>query len=227
MTLVFLHGAGFTGDVFREQMDAFPGSFAPNLPGHEREGAPGSIEEFSAFVESYVRGLDANGVVLCGHSMGGAIALDVALARRVPVAAVVALGSGARLRVAPAILDALRTAFDDASREIARSFFADPTPQRIAWAVEFMHRVGGPQTLRDFEACNAFDALDRLAALRVPLLALTGAHDVLTPPKYAQALADRVGNGRARILGSAGHLLMVERPAETNAEIAAFLRGIA
>jgi pimeloyl-ACP methyl ester carboxylesterase len=59
------------------------------------------------------------------------------------------------------------------------------------------------------------------------LLALTGVADRLTPPKFAQFFADRVEGARARILPEAGHLLMLERPNETNAEIRAFAEQFA
>ena len=55
--------------------------------------------------------------------------------------------------------------------------------------------------------------------LGVPLLAVTGDRDVMTPPKFAQWLADRVPGAAARIVAGAGHLVMIERPAETNAAI--------
>jgi 3-oxoadipate enol-lactonase len=88
--------------------------------------------------------------------------------------------------------------------------------------VATMLKVGQAQTLRDFRACNAFDATERIASLRVPLLALTGERDVLTPPKFAQWFADRVPGAQARILPDAGHLAMIERPEETNAALRAF-----
>ena len=80
-----------------------------------------------------------------------------------------------------------------------------------------MLAVGQAQTIRDFRACDAFNASERLADLPVPLLAIVGASDALTPPKFAQFLADRVPEGSARIVEGAGHFAMVERPEETNA----------
>ena len=96
----------------------------------------------------------------------------------------------------------------------------------IEAAVNQMLAVGQVQTLRDFRACDAFDASERLAALPVPLLAIAGASDALTPPKFAHFLADRVPVGSARIVDGAGHFAMVERPEETSALIRAFVARI-
>jgi pimeloyl-ACP methyl ester carboxylesterase len=226
VTLVFIHGAGFTGDAFSAQTAAFDGSDAPNLPGHLTPGEPGSVAEFAQFVASYVLEREVSDVVLCGHSLGGAIALQAALDRAVRIKALVLLGSGARLRVAPAFLQGFESSFDATAREVASHFFAQPTAERVEWAVGCMQRVGQAQTLRDFRACNAFDALERLAEITVPVLALTGEADKMTPAKFANALADRVPGGQARIIPGAGHFLMVERPTETNEAIRTFLLGV-
>ena len=226
MTLLFLHGAGFTGNVFDGLATAFPGSHAPDLPGHVRAGEPQSIAEFASFTAAYSREHDLRDLVLCGHSMGGAIAIEAALSHDLPLRALVLLGSGARLRVAPAFLEGLQTDFPATARTIAGYFFAESTPERVEWAAQSMERIGQSQTLRDFRACDAFDALDRLGGVGVPVLTLTGEADRMTPPKYAQALADRVPAGQARIVPGAGHLLMVERPGETIAEMRTFLSGL-
>lgn len=227
MTLLFIHGAGFTGACFSEQLAAFSGSHAPDLPGHCSPGEPQSVTEFAKFMASYIEQRHLTDVVLCGHSMGGAVALELALRRHPALRALVLLGAGARLRVGPAIFERLEADFAEGTRFVAGFFFADPTPERIDWAAASMQRVGQQQTLRDFRACDAFDALDRLGEVALPLLAVTGDQDKMTPPKFAHAFADRVPGAQARILEGAGHFAMVERPAETNAAIAAFLRGIA
>ncbi len=93
-------------------------------------------------------------------------------------------------------------------------------------AVGMMLAVGQAQTVRDFRACDAFDALDRVDRIRLPVLALTGEADKLAPAKHAAALAGRVRGAQARMIRDAGHFVMVERPAETNAAIAAFVSGL-
>jgi pimeloyl-ACP methyl ester carboxylesterase len=48
----------------------------------------------------------------------------------------------------------------------------------------------------------------------------------MTPPKFAQALADRVPGAKARIVGQAGHLAMAERPDEVNEALRAFVNHV-
>ncbi len=226
MNLLFIHGAGCTGQVFAAQVVAFPGSIALTLPGHTTTGAPASIAEFADYVIAEIGTLGLDHVVLCGSSMGGAIALECALRKDPRIAGIVLLGSGARLRVAPAIFELIERDFDEAARTSAAHFFAEPAPQMIEEITSMMRAVGAGQVLRDYHACNAFDCTARLGEITIPTLAVTGDHDVMTPPKFAQFIADRVPGASARIVPGAGHLVMIERPADTNEALRAFVSSM-
>ncbi|MDQ2680637.1 MAG: alpha/beta hydrolase [Candidatus Eremiobacteraeota bacterium] len=226
MNLLFIHGSGFTGAAFDAQLTAFPGSAAPNLPGHDTVGSGASVAEFADFIEAYIMSNDLRNVVLCGNSLGGAIALEVGLRANPAVCALALVGSGSRLRVAPAFLEGLRDRFETTARMIAGYLYADPTPARIDEACSSMRIVGQAQTLRDYLACDAFDVTERLGELALPVLALTGESDKMTPPKYAQALADRVAGAQTRILPGAGHLAMIESPSDTNQALINFVAGL-
>ena len=76
MTLVFIHGAACTGDVFAAQTSVIGDSLALTLPGHTTPGAPASIDDFADAVRHELAARDLSNVVLCGSSMGGAIALE-------------------------------------------------------------------------------------------------------------------------------------------------------
>jgi len=225
VTLVFVHGAGCTRDVFMHQTGAFPGSIALELPGEE--AGLERVEDFAAAVADAVRDAGIRNAVLCGSSMGGAIALELALQRNARVRALVLLGSGARLRVAPAILEALEADFPSASRDFARRLFAEPAPGLVETAVRMLERRGQRQTLADLRACDAFDRVERLGEIRLPVLALNGSLDTLTPPKYALLLGDRISGAKVETVEHAGHLAMLERPRETNAALQAFLDSLA
>lgn len=226
MTLLFIHGAGCLPRVFEAQLAAFSDAIAVNLPGHGTPGSCTSIAEFADAVAAEMRSRGIDRAILAGSSMGGAIALELALRRDPRVAGLVLLGSSARLRVAPAILEGLADDFPATAVALADAFYADLTPERIAGSVEMMLEVGQTQTLRDFTACDAFDARERVYEIEVPLLALTGEQDRLTPPKFAEFFVGRVPRASARIVPGAGHLVFIERPDETNDAIDSFVTTI-
>ncbi|MBV8637433.1 MAG: alpha/beta hydrolase [Candidatus Eremiobacteraeota bacterium] len=224
--LVFIHGAGCTPSVFAQQLAAFPGSTAPLLPGHGTPGEPATIAEFADAVALTLERNDLHDVVLAGSSMGGAIALELALRREPRVRAVVLLGSSGKLRVAPAIFDAIDRDFPGAARMLAGYFYAQPTEELLERSVAEMLAVGQAQTRRDFEACNTFDVLDRLGEIDVPLLVLSGEKDAMVSPKFSLAVADRVSGAQARIVEGTGHLLFIERPDDTNDALRTFVSSI-
>ena len=220
MTPVFIHGAGFTGEVFEGQLRCFAHAHAPDLPGRGAAEGPQSIAVFADFIDRYIVSHALEDVVLCGHSMGGAVAIQAALFGT-PVQAIVVLASGARLRVSPALLRMLEEEFEAGVGEIAQLLFAHPTQEQLAYAAASMRR-SGLQTIRDYRACDAFDVRGRLAEVDVPLLAVTGELDRMTPVKFAQTMAESVPRGHVEIVPDAGHMVMLERPAEVNATLQAF-----
>jgi 3-oxoadipate enol-lactonase len=225
---VFIHGSGCTSSVFAAQTATFSNSYAIDLPGHGTPAAGGPVT-IAAYADALERDLEARGIesaVLCGSSMGGAVALEAALRKNPRIGAVVLLGSGAKLRVAPALFESLESDFEAGVRALVPMFFAHPNAALVDAGVAQMLEVGQAQTVADFRACDAFDVTGRVEELGLPLLALTGEQDRLTPPKFAAFLADRVPGAEARILPEAGHLAMVERPDETNAALRAFVDSL-
>ncbi len=85
------------------------GSARPRQVGQGR--AATSIAAYRDVVYDFVQALGLERVVLAGHSMGGAIVLEFALHYPGRLAGIVLVGTGARLRVAPAILDGIRSDF--------------------------------------------------------------------------------------------------------------------
>ncbi len=226
MTLVFIHGAACTPAVFDHQRAAFPDSLAIALPGH---GVPGSATDIAGFADAVEARMVAEGrndLVLCGSSMGGAIALEIAIRGKLPLAGLVTIGSGAKLRVAPAILESLRGNDPKVLATLADVMFATPTEESRARMLAEFSAVSAEQRLADFLACDAFDARDRLGAIAVPTLLLVGERDVMTPPDRSLFLADRIAGARVEVLPGLGHLAMLEGPEATNLQLARFVDSI-
>lgn len=226
MTLVCIHGAGCTGEVFDPVRTAFPDAVTPNLPGHDADGAAETVEAFADAIERVIEEPQLERVTVCGHSLGALIALELA-ARKPPwLRGCVIIGGGARLPVAPAILDGLRNDFDATVERIAGYMWAERSAERVAYVADTMRRIGAAQVLADFRACDAYDADPLLERIDVPLLALTGERDKMTPPALGAQLAGRVPRGESRRVPGAGHMLMHEAPAGTNEAVRSFVEQI-
>jgi pimeloyl-ACP methyl ester carboxylesterase len=160
--------------------------------------------------------LDALGLeqaVLVGHSMGGGIALDVALRYPARVAGLGLVATGARLRVAPAILDSIQQKPDVAVRLICDWAFGPEAPAEMVRLGRRQMGATPAEVLHgDFVACDSFDAIERLGEITVPTFALCGTHDALTPAKYSVYLRDRIPGAELHLIEGAGHMVMVEKP---------------
>ncbi|CDK40832.1 alpha/beta hydrolase fold protein [Halorubrum sp. AJ67] len=163
--------------------------------------------------------------MICGNSLGGAVALWIASERDLALDGLVLAGTGAKLAVADSLRDALATDFDRAVSLLhePNRLFHDAPAEYVELSEASMRACGRAVTERDFLTCHDFDVRDRLDEIGVPTLALVGAHDELTPPAYHEYLADRIPDGEWTELPDAAHLAMLERPAAFNEALSEFL----
>jgi pimeloyl-ACP methyl ester carboxylesterase len=166
--------------------------------------------------------------VLVGNSLGGAVVQHVLLEREVGPEAAVLAGSGAKLAVAESLRDALAEDFEAAIEALHSDdrLFQDARPRLVEQSEETMRAVGRAVTERDFLTCHPFDVRERVGDIDVPVLAVVGDHDQLTPVSYHEYLAERISGGRLAVVEDAAHLAMVERPAAFADAIGTFLDDV-
>jgi pimeloyl-ACP methyl ester carboxylesterase len=229
--VVFIHGAGGTHQHWLYQVRDLPDapSYAVDLPGHGRSEGSGR-DSIAAYGDWLVAFLDAAGVeraVLVGHSMGGGIAQDVALRYPSRLAGLGLIATGARLRVAPAILDGLRREPQATVQLICDWVYGPETPAEVARQGRRQMAAIPPEVfLGDFVACDTFDVMDRVSQIAGPALVLCGTQDLMTPLKYSTYLRDHIHGATLRQVEGAGHMVMIERPEAVVQALVAFLEGL-
>ena len=80
--LVFIHGPGAGGcrEGYAHQLERFPGSLAPNLPGHLEGRSCADVQGYTEWVRGWLWGHDLReDLVLVGFTLGACIALQYAL----------------------------------------------------------------------------------------------------------------------------------------------------
>ena len=75
-------------------------------------------------------------------------------------------------------------------------------------------------------ACNNLDLTQELGKIRVPTLVICGAEDKMTPPDCSRQLAASISGAKLEIIEGAGHMVMMERPAEINISLEKFAESI-
>lgn len=229
--VVFVHGAGGTHQHWLYQVRDLPDSptYAIDLPGHGRSEGLGrdSIAAYGDWLVAFLDAVGEDQAVLVGHSMGGAIVLDVALRHAARVAGLGLVATGARLRVAPAILDGIHQDYEAAVRLICDFAYGPEAPPEMVRLGRRQMGAIPPEVMHgDFCACDAFNVMDRLGEIVAPALVICGTQDHLTPSKYSVYLRDHLSRAELHLVEGAGHMVMVERPGAVVEALSAFLQGL-
>ncbi len=231
--LVCIHGSADNHHVYDRLLDALPGRerFAINLPGRAGTDGPPlpSVAQMEPFLSRFIESQVDGDYLVVGHSLGGAVAIEHALASPSErLEGIVLLATGARLRVHPMILQLFG--------QVSETGKLPPTPPGLyepgvdpALVDEASHAreltpiaTGG----LDWRAADGFDRMQDLAKISVPALIIAGTNDMLTPPKYAEYMAAQIPTNELHIIEGAGHMLVAERAAQLAEWIEGFIERV-
>jgi 3-oxoadipate enol-lactonase len=239
--VVFLHAYPLDGSMWASQVDSLADrrTLAPDFPGFG--GRPPGEATMEGFAAAVLADMDAAGIdraVLVGLSMGGYVAFRLHAARPDRVAALV-------------LADTRSGADDDAARK-RRTEQAERVRREgregVGWLADAMvPALLGPSTRDDRPEVVADvrrrvdnadpegvarallalrdrpDSTASLASIEVPVLAIAGAEDEITPVAEARSISEGVAHGRLVVIPGAGHLSNLEDPAAFNEALRSFL----
>lgn len=228
-TVVFIHGSGGTGHFWKAQVEGLAervNTVALDLPGHGRSGKDGkdTITDYSLAVLEFIEAIDAPKAILCGLSIGGAIVQQLLLDHAERFGAGILIGTGAKLKVLPAIFEAIENDYPGFIEMLCKlSASENPNTSVIQPFRDDLIKCKPKVTYGDFQACNQFNVIERLHEISVPVLVISAEDDNLTPPKYARFLEDGIPKATRKHIHDAGHIVPMERPREVNQAILEFL----
>ncbi len=228
--LVLIHGAAGGQYVWLQQRRIDAAQVVTlDLPGHGGSHPALSdvnIGHYANLVAAFATTLGHEQFIPVGHSMGGAVALTLALDHRARIPALVLLATGARLPVSDFVFAAIDTSFDQLGELFAQTAYAPTTDSRlVARFTTGPLQVSRDQARADFEACARFDVRQRLEKIAVPTLLIAGDKDQLVSAGRMGQLAAGIIDSRIRTVPNAGHMVMQEQPATVNGAIGEFLES--
>lgn len=230
--LVFVHGAGSTHEVWQAQQQHFEDKakvIIPDLPGHGNSSGNGydSIDKYADLIINLIKDLNIDEFVLIGHSMGGAVAQNIALRYPEFLSSLVLIATGARLRVAPQVFKAIESDYKQYIALASSFSMAGSTNKQIRSVFENILTHSSPQSAySDFLACDKFDIMDKINTIKTKTLIIVGDNDMMTPVKYAMYLNQKINGSELKIIKDAGHMVMMEKPQEVNIAIERFVSFI-
>ena len=248
--VVLLHGLGANNTSMLPVLAALAPDhrvLCPDLPGFGSSAAPSwryTPDKLHRCARAFLDAVDARGAALIGQSLGGRVALELALRDPEAVTGLVLLCPAmafrrprrltALARVVPVDLARLPLAVPPpllhiAARAGLRALFADPAavPRHWCdaaadeWELSLRHAArrralwSALLGLYLDEPFGETGLWDRIAALAPPALFLWGDADSLVPAAFARHVTDAVPEARSVTLAECGHVPQFEQPAAT------------
>lgn len=229
--LVLLHGWGLHSDVWapvRERLEERFRVTRVDLPGHGHSRGSSVPGDLAGWARA-VREVAPDRAVWLGWSLGGMVAMRAALDEPERVARLIAVASTPRFvagddwtsGMAPQNLEAFARELSGDFRGTVQQFLSlqvqgapDARAQlRELRAQVFRHGEPAAQALeRGLAILREADLREPLRGLAMPLLAISGRLDRLTPPDAGKALAELVPSGAYHCLSRAAHAPFLSDP---------------
>ncbi len=237
--VILLHGwmcnRGFWAATVRALADDFH-VFALDCRGHGESARPArgyTIADLASDVHDFVMHKRLGPVTVIGHSMGGMVAQQLAVAypgamQALGLITTVAADPDHQLISQKIIRDCEHVGFAAAFDRHFPGWFGPAADRRVVAWVKAQMLLTDPavavQLARDY---RAFDLRDRLAQINVPTLVVAGSDDQSAAPVQSAALADLIPGARLTTLAPIGHFPMLETPDELAAALNEFLHAFA
>lgn len=245
LTLLLLHGFPLNSNLWEPQMDDLRDIarvLAPDLRGHGLSDAGEASYSIGLMADDCLGLLEAVGVqepvILCGHSMGGYVALE--FCRRYPewVGALVLVAT----RAAGDTLQGRegRDKMAERARKEGVAVIADEMlpmllapenyendPELVAYVRDMMESttirgmVGALRAMKE-----RADSRPLLPEIGVPVLIICGDEDQIIPLSEAEEMRDALPNAELALIEGAGHLPNLEQPLAFNELLWDFLESL-
>lgn len=240
--LVLLHGLGSSHRDWFLQVPAFSRHYRViilDCRGHgesDKPAGPYSIPLFARDVIALLEALGVEGAHLLGISMGGQIALQIALDAPGQVTSLVLVNTFARLIVQglAAHLRLLQRrllmpllSMEKIGEIIAGTLFPRPEQRELfELARERWVQNDKPAYLASTRAALAFDVAARLGEIRCPTLIVAGENDPTVSMSHKEALQQGILGSQLVVVKDSGHATPLDQPEEFNRIVLEFLASV-
>jgi 3-oxoadipate enol-lactonase len=212
----------------------------PDLRGHGASSAaeePCTVADLAADIGALLDHLGISDAGICGLSLGGMIALRLAIDQPHHVACLVIANSrasfaGSEMTVIvegwvtvllqpEGPLNRLRATWP----KLANDSFRDSPAGRAAFDgwVQVAQTVKGSSLANVASGMSDFDVRDRLSAINKPVLVIAGEYDRLFSAEDGREISSAVGGSQYAIISGAGHLSNIDSPDQFNRLLLSFL----
>ena len=192
---------------------------------------PVTIERLALGLIALLDHLGIDRAVVCGCSLGGVIALWLAVNRPERLTGAVLANTGAKIgtneswdaRIAAVRAGGTGAVRDQVLRRFLTPEFRARDPETTAVIGTMIGATNPDGYIAACEALRATDLRAEASGVRVPVLIVGGERDQSTPPELSRELHASIGGSELVMIADAAHLSNVEQPALFNAALVRFL----
>jgi len=237
--VLLLHGLGSAGGDWLFQLEALAGAgyraLAPDLRGFGRSSAPPkvTVKAMADDMALFLRKVEAVPAHVVGISMGGAVALQLALDHPEAVRKLVLVNTFARLKprslnealylLARTVIAVFLSPQKQAAMVAKRIF---PRPEQESLRKKLYQRIinTNPCAYRAAMASlRRFNVVERLGELKMPTLVVTGSEDTTIPPEAQEELVRNIPGARQVLIEGGGHAVIADSSEAFNRALLDFL----
>jgi pimeloyl-ACP methyl ester carboxylesterase len=221
--VVLLHGLMGAMDHWDSTLEALAPmcrAIAPEVPILDGARSEASVEGLAHYIGGFMDALDLPSAVVGGNSLGGHLALELALRYPARISGLVLTGSSGLFErsFTRGVPHVPTTAF---VREKMEEIFYDASLVTPGW-VESVRRVlttraSARRVLHVARSAKRSNLETRLAKVRVPTLLVWGKDDRITPPEIAERFRTLLPDAQLEFIANCGHAPMLEQPLIFNA----------
>jgi 3-oxoadipate enol-lactonase len=234
--VLLLHGLGWDHTLWRREIDLLAASgwraVAPDLRGMgatDKPDVPYAIQLYASDLFALLDALAIERCALVGFSLGGTIALAMAIREPMRIgAALIACASPATTPEAAAVTEAMlaraeklgrRRFAEEQAAAIWRPAWARDHPDEVERFIAWRAAMDQAALARAFRASYGVDLTPHLARVTAPVRVVMADSDSFVSVERGRALAAALPDADFRVIEEAGHMVSVERPQEFQATL--------
>jgi 3-oxoadipate enol-lactonase len=234
-TVVFLHGLGTNKACWDAQAAAFSKTFRiirPDLRGFGQSPkiGPYGVDIFATDIIALLDRLSAWPATIVGTSMGGYVALAIALREQARLDKLVLCHTACSRRVPPDVMAERLAALhagdmSDYARVAAKTAIAPTAAAALQARVIEMIGANDQAAFIDIFSGTTldFDYCSSLSTIRIPTLVITSPDDKVVPYARSLQLHDNIPGAKLEEIAGVGHLSYMEKPEAFNRALGSFL----
>ncbi len=227
--VILLHGAGSNHLSWPAEIRRLRdvNVYAIDLPGHGKSVGTAfhHVSGYQSAIIDFIDQLGRNRAVLVGHSLGAAIALQLAADQPQHVAGLVCISAAACFQVDPTLINLFRNSpVQKSALNLLKIYFA-PQHGKSQWYANLFKSLASMRNslwYADLRAVEQFDLRKELPEITTPTLVMSGSEDPLVSFSSAAHLARQIPNAQFVGFPKHGHMLMLEDPERVAREIQQF-----